>query len=419
MSKLRSLIVPGWTNIIPGLILCAVFAFVVMNVDHLLGKYHKADVASATIPKLQQALDTAKASGDSDTVASIEKKLAKQQKALDKVDGNVGDAWPIATLLYQKFQFKYVAMLLIGGILIRNTIGIPEVFKPGVAVARPLIKPGIIILGVHYVWSDVVRVGGTGIILAAVFIFGTAIVVMWLSRKYGVTDGLGGIMGAGTGVCGVSAIIATAPVVGAKPRDMAYAIGTILLFGTAMLFIMPYMGKALGISEPQFGAWSAVAILNTAQLIAAAEWYGEEARNTAVLINAARIMLIPLIVVFAVWFYGLKSEGKQVGFWQTMRAKFPIFILGFFVLIILNSIGIGFLGGPKTAGTPFWAMDAVYKWFFAIGFAGIGLSISIDDMKKAGGAAFVIGSGAATAKMILGLIVVLLLGTELLRVGGG
>jgi uncharacterized membrane protein YadS len=102
-----------------------------------------------------------------------------------------------------------------------------------------------------------------------------------------------------------------------------------------------------------------------------------------------------------------------------MRAKFPVFILGFFVLILLNSVGIDALGGPKAEGTPFWAMNAVYKWFFAIGFAGIGLSISIDDMKRAGGTAFLIGSGAATAKMIIGLVVVLLIGTALLQVGGG
>jgi uncharacterized integral membrane protein (TIGR00698 family) len=243
---------------------------------------------------------------------------------------------------------------------------------------------------------------------------------MALSRRLGVNDGLGGIMGAGTGVCGVSAIIATAPVVNAKPRDIAYAIGTILLFGTLMLFVMPYIGQALDVSEPQFGAWAAVAILNTAQLIAAAEWYGEEARNTAVLINAARIMLIPLIVVFAVWFYGLKSKGRDApGFWTTVREKFPIFILGFFALIILNSLNLPVFGGPKETGSPFWAMNAVYKWFFAVGFAGIGLSISIDDMKKAGGKAFLIGSGAATLKMILGLIVVVLIGTELLRVSGG
>jgi uncharacterized integral membrane protein (TIGR00698 family) len=416
---IRSLFVPGWTKIIPGLIFCTVFAWIVMNIDHTLSTYQKADAASQAIPKLQEKLDAASVKGNTEEVASIQKTIDKHQKALAVVDGRVGARWAWATLLYEDFQFKYVAILLIGGILIRNLFGVPEIFKAGIGAARPLIKPGIIILGVHYVWSDVVRVGGAGLILATVFIFGTAITVMWLSRRYGVSDGLGGIMGAGTGVCGVSAIIATAPVVGAKPRDMAYAIGTILLFGTAMLFIMPYLGHALGVSESQFGAWVAVAILNTAQLIAAAEWYGEEARNTAVLINAARIMLIPFIVVFAVWFYGLKDEGRRIGFWATMRAKFPVFILGFFVLIILNSVGLEFFGGPKASGSPFWAMNAVYKWFFAIGFAGIGLSISIDDMKKAGGKAFLIGSGAAMAKMVLGLIVVLLLGTELLRVAGG
>ena len=419
MSIIRSLVAPDWTKYIPGLLLCLAFAFVVMNIDHVLGKYHKADVASAKIPKLEKSLKEAQAGGDSEAVASFEKQIKKHNKALDKVGGKVGSSWPIVTLFYQKLQFKYVAMLLLGGILIRNVFGLKEVFKPGVDIARPLIKPGIIILGVHYVWSDVVRVGGTGLLLATVFIFGTAIAVMWLSRRFGVSDGLGGIMGAGTGVCGVSAIIATSPVVGAKPRDMAYAIGTILLFGTAMLFIMPYLGQALGVSQSQFGAWAAVAILNTAQLIAAAEWYGDEARNTAVLINAARIMLIPLIVVFAVWFYGLKTKGNQQGFFETMREKFPVFILGFFVLILLNSFGIDALGGPKISGTPFWAMNAVYKWFFAVGFAGIGLTISIDDMRKAGGAAFFIGSGASTLKMIIGFIAVLLIGSELLSVSGG
>jgi uncharacterized integral membrane protein (TIGR00698 family) len=396
-----------------------VFAFVIMNVDHLLSKYHKADVASQKIPKLQEKLAHLAESGDTETAAGLSKKIQKEQKALGEVGGRVGDRWSWATFLYQTLQFKYVAMLLIGGILIRNIFGLAKVFRPGVGIARPLIKPGIIILGVHYVWSDVIRVGGTGLFLAAFFIFGTAILVMWLCRRFGVSDGLGGIMGAGTGVCGVSAIIATSPVVGAKPRDMAYAIGTILLFGTAMLFIMPYLGQAMGVSQSQFGAWVAVAILNTAQLIAAAEWYGDEARNTAVLINAARIMLIPFIVVFAVWFYGLKTKGAQVGFFTTIRAKFPVFILGFFVLILLNSFNIEALGGPKVSGSPFWAMNTVYKWFFAVGFAGIGLSISFADMKKAGGSAFLIGSGAAVLKMILGFIAVLLIGSELLRVTGG
>jgi uncharacterized integral membrane protein (TIGR00698 family) len=419
MSVLRSLIVPGWTRFIPGLVVCIVFAVLTMNVDHLLGRYQTADLASKNLPGLSAQLAELEAAGDTDGAAAVVKKIDKHQAALEKVGGAVGDEWGWATFLYETAQFRYVAMLLVFGILIRNTVGVPKVFLPGIGIARPLIKPGIIILGVHYVWSDVLRVGGVGLLLASVFIFGTAITVMWISRRAGVSDGLGGIMGAGTGVCGVSAIIATAPVVGAKPRDMAYAIGTILLFGTVMLFVMPYLGTAIGLSQSEFGAWSALAILNTAQLIAAAEWFGEEARDTAVLINAARIMLIPLIVMFAVWFYGLKEKGKDLGFWATMRAKFPIFILGFFALILLNSLHLQIFGGPKIAHSPFWAMDSVYKWLFAIGFAGIGLSISIDDMRKAGGVAFLIGSGAAIAKMVLGLIVVMLLGAELLKVTGG
>ena len=421
MSLIRSMIVPDWSKYIPGLLLCALFAFVVMNIHHVLAGYHKANVASKKLPVLEQSLVILKGeNADAPKIAATEKKIKSYKKALSKVNGKPGDKWDWATFLYETCQFKYVAMLLIGGIIIRNTIGVAPVFLPGIGIARPLIKPGIIILGVHYIWSDVLKVGGTGLILTSFFIFGTAITVMYLCKKLKVPDGLAGILGAGTGVCGVSAIIATAPVVKAKPRDMAYAIGTILLFGTLMLFVMPYLGQMLNISQPQFGAWAAIAILNTAQLIAAAEWYGDEARNTAVLINAARIMLIPFIVMYTVWFFGLKeSTDQDTGFWATIKNKFPVFILGFFLLVLLNSLQLDALGGPKVAHTPFWAMNATYKWFFALGFAGIGLSISLDDMKKAGGIAFLVGSGAATAKMVLGLIAVMLIGAELLQVTGG
>jgi len=418
---IRSMVVPGWRRFIPGLVVCALFAFVVMNIDHLLHDYHQANVASQKLPALQEQLITLHGRhAPADEVGALEAKVAKLRQALFAVGGKVGESYAWATFLYEKCELTYVAMLLLGGILIRNTLGVAEILKPGIGIARGLIKPGIIILGVHYVVSDVLRVGGVGLALTTLFIFGTAITVMAVGRKLGVSDGLGGIMGAGCGVCGVSAIIAIAPVVKAKPRDLAYAIGTILLFGTLMLFVMPYLGHLLGVSQPQFGAWAALAVLNTAQLIAAAEWYGDQARDTAVLINAARIMLIPFIVMYTVWFYDLRSEqGEKAGFVRTLRDKFPVFILGFFALVVLNSIHLSGLGSPQETGTPFWAMDVVYKWFFAVGFAGIGLSISIDDMRKAGGTAFAIGSGAALAKATLGLAAVLAIGTALLQVTGG
>ena len=287
MTRIKTLFVPDWGRYVPGFLFCVAFAFLGKNLDRLIRNLHNADVA-----------------------------------------------W--ATFLWESAQLNYVVILLLGGILIRNTLPIPKILHPGISAARPIIKPGIIILGVHYVWADVVRVGGVGLALTVVFIFGTAIIVMWWCKRWGVSDGLGGIMGAGTGVCGVSAIIAASPVVKANPLEMAYAIGTVLLFGTLMLFTMPYIGTGIGLSESQFGAWSAVAILNTAQLVAAAEWYGPESLNTAVLINVARIMFLPLVVLFALWFYilrtGKQEPGHEIGKWQLVKDKFPIFILGFFLL---------------------------------------------------------------------------------------
>jgi uncharacterized integral membrane protein (TIGR00698 family) len=423
MKRPRYLFVSGWGRYVPGFLFCVAFAFVGMNVDRLIANYHKANVASLEIPGLEQQLQEMTASGDeAESLAATRTSIENHRSALQKVGGTVGQEWGWATFLSEKAQMKYVAILLLGGILIRNMLPIPKVLIPGISIARPIIKPGIIILGVHYVWADVIKVGGVGLGLTVVFIFGTAVVVMWLCKKWGVSDGLGGIMGAGTGVCGVSAIIATSPVVRSTPIEMAYAIGTILFFGTLMLFTMPYIGQGIDLSESQFGAWAAVAILNTAQLVAAAEWYGTEARDTAVLINVARIMFLPLVVLFSLWFYilrtGKQEPGQEINKWRLVKDKFPVFILGFFLLVLLNSMNIESLGGPKIAGTPFWAMNAVYTWFFAIGFAGIGLSISFEDMKKAGGKAFTIGMVAALVKMVLGLGVVLLIGSEWLRVTG-
>jgi len=423
MKRPKYLFVSGWSRCVPGFLFCLVFAFTGMNLERFIYNYHQANEASLAIPALELELQTMAGSGDNAVaLGATEDAIDKHRNTLQKVGGSVGQQWGWATFLYEKAQFSYVAILLLGGILIRNLLPIPQALIPGINIARPIIKPGIIILGVHYVWADVVKVGGVGLALTVVFIFGTAIIVMWLCRKLGVSDGLGGIMGAGTGVCGVSAIIATSPVVRSSPIEMAYAIGTILFFGTLMLFTMPYIGQGIDLSESQFGAWAAVAILNTAQLVAAAEWYGTEARDTAVLINVARIMFLPLVVLFSVWFYilrtGKQEPGREINKWQLVKDKFPLFILGFFLLVLLNSLSLESLGGPRITGSTFWAMNAVYKWFFAIGFAGIGLSISIDDMKKAGGKAFTIGMVAALVKMVLGLGVVLLIGSEWLRVTG-
>jgi uncharacterized integral membrane protein (TIGR00698 family) len=315
-----------------------------------------------------------------------------------------------------QFQMTYVAVLLLVGMLIRNTIGVPEIFKAGTIAARPIIKPGIVILGAYYLWSDVLKVGVIGLVLVVAFVLGTQILISYWGRKSKVDEGLAGVMGAGVGVCGVSAAVAVAPVVNAKPRDFFYAIGTILLFGTLALFTFPYIGQALGMSQPVFGAWAGTAILNTAQLVAAASWYGHESLLTANVINIVRVGFIPLIVLWAIYFYVVKpavaagGEAQKVNAWQVVKEKFPIFILGFFVIVTMNEFGMFSQPERDILG------KELLKLFFAVGFAGVGLNIAFDDLKKAGGTAFVIGVVSATLKAVLSAIVVIALGSEVFAI---
>lgn len=325
-----------------------------------------------------------------------------------------------------------VLYLLIVGIIIRNTVGIASSMQDGVNIARAIIKPGIILLGAHYMWGDVIKAGGPALVLVILFVMGTAAVIMIAGKKFGVPDGLAGLMGAGVGICGVSAIVATTPVVRSKPRDMFYAIATILLFGALLLFALPAIQAIMQMPSPQAGAWSATAILNTAQLTAASKMYDQMAvgnnvetwgENAALLsatiVNIARVIFIPIVVLFAIWFYIIRpagggAEAEEVSAWEVVRDKFPVFVLGFFAIVILNSVGVfgtaEQLGKRSPAAEVFG--DTLMDWFFAVGFAGIGLNISLAAMKKAGGMALAIGVLAAIGKAVLALLVILAFGPQ-------
>jgi uncharacterized membrane protein YadS len=439
-------------KMLPGLILCVVFGWLALQWDATMSHWNRDFKEAEKVLKAvndgkvaasfaeykqkyddgfakkneefkvaEEAFKVATAAGDKSVKAP---KKPSKPVVLKEADFNqIAQAKAIpGTLsfgnLMISFQLTYVAMLLLVGMAIRNTVGLPDVFKAGTVAARPLIKPGIIILGAYYMWTDVLKVGFFGLALVVAFVMGTQVLISYWARRAKVDPGLAGVMGAGVGVCGVSAAVAVAPVVNAKPRDFFYAIGTILLFGTLGLFTFPYIGKALGMSDPVFGAWVGTAILNTAQLVAAASWYSHESLLTANVINIVRVGFIPLIVLWAIYFYVVKPavdaghEGQKINVWEVVTSKFPIFVFGFFIMVTMNEMGFF-----KPEHRSILASDLL-KLFFAIGFAGVGLNIAFDDLKKAGGSAFMIGVVSATLKAVLAAIAVMAIGADAFRVKG-
>jgi len=154
------------------------------------------------------------------------------------------------------------------------------------------------------------------------------------------------VLGAlGMGVCGVSATVAAAPVVQAKSVEIAYTIGTILLWGVGCMFLFPIIGNLLGMSYVQFGAWAGTGILNSAQVAGAALAYqpdGIETLKVAEIFNITRVLVLPIIVLWlAVWYVRREGEAThQVNVGRVIFEKFPLFVLGFILMFALSTTGI-------------------------------------------------------------------------------
>jgi len=239
---------------------------------------------------------------------------------------------------------NYILLGIIVGIIVVNVFKIPAWAENGVRLSRLGLKSGVILLGALYSAAELAHLGKLSIVLIGFFVLGSVGMVLWLGRLRNIPNSMGGVLSSGMGVCGVSATVAAAPVVQAKSTEIAYTIGTILLWGVFMMFIFPPVGRALGMGHVQFGAWAGTGILNSAQVAAAALIYqptGIETLKVAEIFNITRVLFLPIIVLWlAVWYVKRETSAEKVSVGKVIFGKFPLFVLGFILLFALSTTGI-------------------------------------------------------------------------------
>jgi len=302
-------------------------------------------------------------------------------------------------------ELKDFILAILFGILIKNTVGVNPIFTPGLRFSTILTKTGIVVMGAKYSMMGLVRVGGPALFYIAVFLFGTAVIMMWVGQKLKVPTPLAACLASGLSVCGVSATIAIAPAVKARNRDMAYSIAVVLMFGLLALLLFPPIGRILNLSDTQYGAFCGVGIVNSAQVLAAGFGYSDGAGLVAGVYNIGRVIFLPFVVLMlAIMAAGREtSEGGQeieINKWKMIVDKFPIFVLGFIAVVIFNTLG--FLSKPEIK-----LAKTFMEWCFLLGFASIGLTTRLADLKAAGLSGFLMGFLVAGAKAALALVVVL------------
>jgi uncharacterized membrane protein YadS len=246
--------------------------------------------------------------------------------------------------LHDVLGLNYVVLGIVAGILVVNVFKVPRWAENGVRLSRLGLKTGVILLGTLYSAAELRQLGGLSIVMIGFFVLGSVGLVLWLGARRSIPNSMGGVLSAGMGVCGVSATVAAAPVVQAKSVEIAYTIGTILLWGVGCMFIFPVIGHLFNMGYVQFGAWAGTGILNSAQVAGAALAYqpdGIETLKVAEIFNITRVLVLPIIVVWlAVWFVKREENAPDVNVGRVIFDKFPIFVIGFLLMFALSSTGI-------------------------------------------------------------------------------
>lgn len=268
--------------------------------------------------------------------------IAPEVAVISQAMGKVGDT---GKYIHKLLGLNYVVIGIVVGIIVVNVFKVPDWAQNGVRLSRLGLKTGVILLGTLYSAAELVNLGGLSIVMIGFFVLGSVGIVLWLGTRMKIPNSMGGVLSAGMGVCGVSATVAAAPVVQAKSVEIAYTIGTILLWGVGCMFVFPVIGNLLNMTYVQFGAWAGTGILNSAQVAGAALAYqpdGIETLKVAEIFNITRVLVLPIIVIWLAVWYVKREEAvtEQVNVGRVIFEKFPVFVLGFILLFALSTTGM-------------------------------------------------------------------------------
>lgn len=289
------------------------------------------------------------------------------------------------------------------GIVIRNTLGVGPLYRPGLKFAsKQVLQWSIIGLGFGLSIQQVAVIGVDSLgVTFTVFIaaFVSAIV---LGKLLGITPKLKTLIGVGTAICGGTAIAATAPIVKPEEHEMAYAISTIFLFNVIGVVAFPILGHWMNMSDVGFGLWAGTAINDTSSVVAAAYSYSQEAGDYATVVKLVRAsFIIPMCLILAVW-VAWREQRNGAGKVNLARI-FPWFILWFLAASLVRSTGI-------LPADFLMIASVVSKFLIVVALAAIGLSTDLRSMAVAGARPIIMGLGVWAAVLGSSLAVIYMTG---------
>ena len=87
-------------------------------------------------------------------------------------------------------NIEYVLWAIIFGLVVANTVGVPEVFRPGVDTYEFWLKVGIVLQGARFLLGDILKLGGASLACVAIELALAIALMTALGRTFGLSPKL-------------------------------------------------------------------------------------------------------------------------------------------------------------------------------------------------------------------------------------
>ncbi|EDQ92768.1 uncharacterized protein MONBRDRAFT_4770, partial [Monosiga brevicollis MX1] len=310
---------------------------------------------------------------------------------------------------------SYEVWALVLGILLANTFALPPWLKRA-AKGEFFIKVGLVLLGL-----DIRKVGDLGgpgflvswVVTPIVVLVGYRVLAMSMLRMQDQRE-LALVLTCATSICGASAATAVHGCVGGSKEVLTVAIALVNLFTIPQMLGLPYLARAVGLSAGVSGAWFGGSVDATGAVVASSAVFDDlndidcDLVKVCALNTGSTVKIIQNIIIgpvcLAITAYWLGEQQKQdqaaldvetgsagmgaaesapppEGKLRQLWKRFPKFILGFLFVSIIITIVNATASAPiqDTLGA---CVSASSRWWFSLGFAGIGLTTNFRELAQ-------------------------------------
>lgn len=272
-----------------------------------------------------------------------------------------------------------VAIIL--GVIVGNVMEVPASWGPGVAFsAKPLLRAGIVVLGLKVSLGDVAGLGWP-IVLLVLSIIGIGVVgSYWIGRALGLDQELSMLVASGFSICGAAAVAAVDGVIKPAKDRVATAIGLVVLYGTLMIPLTSVLARAWHLDDRAAAIWIGGGTHEVAQVVASAGILGGGVLAVAVLVKLARVVLLaPVMVGVSLW--QRKRAGAADG---TRPPIMPLFVALFILMLVVRSLV------PLPALLLFWC-DKAQTLLLSMAMFALGLGVNRTALAATGVKALIFG----------------------------